>query len=203
MSRGIDWDAQPLGQISDCQIAKSLGVYCSSVQRQRVKRGIKPLHPRKPARLGRSERPARSDLREVVDYGASELRMTDAAMGRELGLSRERVRQLRSVDRVPRPPAKPKEPKYYRLEACPEGCGGRCRRGAKMCTKCFRKTPEHKAKERCRIRDYIRKRYSEDPAFREAQKARNQLLRSQNPERYREYSRRSRAKAKHKETSDG
>lgn len=42
-NRGIDWDTQPLGRVSDHEIARRLGVCASVVQRARTKRKIKPL----------------------------------------------------------------------------------------------------------------------------------------------------------------
>lgn len=41
--RAIDWDAQPLGRVSDYELAKTLGVGSSTVHRKRQERGIPPL----------------------------------------------------------------------------------------------------------------------------------------------------------------
>jgi len=49
-------------------------------------------------------------MRTAIDYGASVLNMTDAAMARELCVSRERVRQLRSVPRSRSPTARGGKP---------------------------------------------------------------------------------------------
>lgn len=47
---GIDWNSQPLGKIPDLQIAKALGVNVSTVQRVRVRMGIRVAPHRSRAR---------------------------------------------------------------------------------------------------------------------------------------------------------
>ena len=42
VNRGIDWDAQPLGQMSDVAIARRIGCAHETVRRARVHRGIAP-----------------------------------------------------------------------------------------------------------------------------------------------------------------
>ena len=39
-SRGIDWDAQPLGVVPDRELARTLDVNTSSVRSARIRRGI-------------------------------------------------------------------------------------------------------------------------------------------------------------------
>ena len=41
--RGIHWDSQPLGQMSDRVLADRLGVHTTSVRTARVRRGIPPF----------------------------------------------------------------------------------------------------------------------------------------------------------------
>lgn len=44
-----DWDAQPLGQVSDRRLAETLGVTTAAVQSQRAKRGIPPCPGGRPS----------------------------------------------------------------------------------------------------------------------------------------------------------
>lgn len=45
---GIDWDAQPLGQVPDSELARQLGITQPTVSTARQRRGIRVFHePRK------------------------------------------------------------------------------------------------------------------------------------------------------------
>lgn len=44
--KGIDWNSQPLGAVSDCALARELGVDPESVRSARLKRGIGPYATR-------------------------------------------------------------------------------------------------------------------------------------------------------------
>lgn len=41
--KGINWDLEPLGKVSDCQLSKKLGVNSGTVRKARLSRNIKPF----------------------------------------------------------------------------------------------------------------------------------------------------------------
>lgn len=55
--QGIDWDREPLGEMSDAKLAKLIGVAKSSVSFARVRRGIPPAHPPSPQGIVWSRQP--------------------------------------------------------------------------------------------------------------------------------------------------
>lgn len=100
--------------------------------------------------------------RETIAYGSRELRMTDAAMARELGVTRERIRQIRrktgepivrcscgSRAREGGQCGACKKKKATALAPCRLDCGRRTRRPDGRCFRCYQKV-----------------RYREDPEFR-------------------------------------
>lgn len=82
-------------------------------------------------------------VRAAINYGASVLGMLDTEMAAELCLTRERVRQLRSVPKAKR---RPREPEPSRLKPCPAGCGRQCKATSEVCSRCWTKTPEGRAR---------------------------------------------------------
>jgi hypothetical protein len=83
--KGIDWDKQPLGQMSDQDLAKRLGVFFTAVHKQRRKRGIPSFAEQ-------------NDLPQtwVISWGASPLgQMADAALAKQLGVGAGTVRKHR------------------------------------------------------------------------------------------------------------
>lgn len=77
----IDWDSVGLGEQTDSEIAKKLGVDPFVIFKEREKRGI-------PAHRKWRKRKSYDD----IDFG----KKTDAELAKESGLSRERVRQVRT-----------------------------------------------------------------------------------------------------------
>src|SRR3990167_4450763 len=74
-AKGIDWDAQPLGQVSDAEVARRLGVYPPVVGGARRRRGI-------PAYRGPTDRSPRG-----IDWDAQPLgKMTDGDLAARLGV---------------------------------------------------------------------------------------------------------------------
>ena len=74
----IDWDSQPLGEISDAEIARRLGVSQPSVYEQRTKRGIPPAVPQGSV--------------SNIDWSSVALgERTDAEIAAEVGVTRQAV----------------------------------------------------------------------------------------------------------------
>lgn len=92
---GIDWDAQPLGEMTDTDLARRLGCCRSAVSQARERRGIPRYEPR-----------------PAVDWDAQPLGMeTDGAIAARLGVSESAVsaaRRARGIPRLPRREAKPR-----------------------------------------------------------------------------------------------
>lgn len=89
----IDWDAEPLGEIPDTELARELGVRPGAVLEARQKRGIAAVPPR--ARSG-------------VDWDAEPLgQVSDAELARELGVHKSSVAAQRRKRGIP--PAPPPE----------------------------------------------------------------------------------------------
>lgn len=86
----IDWDAQPLGKISDNQLARELGVNLRSVYSARVTRGIKPC------------RDAGDPMNKGINWDAQPLgEMSDAEIARQLGVTSSTVLGARRVRGIP------------------------------------------------------------------------------------------------------
>jgi len=83
-SAGIDWDKQPLGEVSDAEVAAGLSCNRSTVQRQRAKRGI-------PAKGRFCRNLEHIPLGEVPDSKIAEM----------LGISLGGVSRLRSTRGIP------------------------------------------------------------------------------------------------------
>jgi superfamily II DNA or RNA helicase len=96
--KGIDWDSQPLGQISDAQLAKRIGISRAVVSAQRQKRGI-------PAFVARP--------RPQVDWNNIDLAgRSTTQLAKDLGVSRWSVERARDSMGVPTPfPKMPPAPK--------------------------------------------------------------------------------------------
>lgn len=81
MTQQIDWDAQPLGKISDYAIADRLGCQRSTVRRERNARGIAPFV---------------DTARRNIDWTIQPLgEMTDAALAKQLGVNSASVFKAR------------------------------------------------------------------------------------------------------------
>jgi hypothetical protein len=94
-----DWDAQPLGQIPDWELAEKLGCSRAIVGFYRNKRGI-PIKRKKREADNVNPRIWRVAWNEVCFWSKK-----DIEIARELGVSKERVRQMRCIYHVPpRPP---------------------------------------------------------------------------------------------------
>ena len=92
MVRGsIDWDAQPLGQMSDMALARQLGVSEKPVRNARIARGI-PAY--------------RKGVFPYVDWDRQPLgKYPDAVLAERLGVSHSAVHLARNRRRIP--PARP------------------------------------------------------------------------------------------------
>lgn len=91
MRKRIDWDAQPLGKLTDLEIAKRLGVSQVAVFRQRTKRGIPP---------------ARTSIKwDYVGLGTQ----TDIVIARRLGVGNNAVAVQRNKRGIP--PANGRKPR--------------------------------------------------------------------------------------------
>lgn len=78
----IDWDKQPLGRVSDSELARRLGVTPGAVRQARARRGIAAALP-----VGQPSR---------YDWSAVALgERPDAAIAAELGCSRRTVARAR------------------------------------------------------------------------------------------------------------
>lgn len=80
---GIDWDAQPLGSVSDVDLADQLGVTPGAVRQQRAKRGIPACQSWR--RTGRPRRAPSGPLAGLTDEDA-------AALERDVGASSLTIR---------------------------------------------------------------------------------------------------------------
>lgn len=86
--RDIDWDSQPLGEVSDEEIARRLGVGSSTVGRKRQERGIPPLREDKASK--------------GTDYSNVPLgRIPDAEIAEALGLDARSVADARKRRGIP------------------------------------------------------------------------------------------------------
>jgi len=83
---GIDWDAQPLGDVSDMSIARSLGVVQETVRRARVHRGIAPHVP---AWKGIYRRKHSPTVLSAMRHGCDG--MTARAMASAIGINEDAV----------------------------------------------------------------------------------------------------------------
>jgi transposase-like protein len=72
-AKGIDWDAQPLGKMSDAQIARDLGVHHTTVQLARKRRGIAPSGHKSISALREEVRMLHGLLRETRDALVGEM----------------------------------------------------------------------------------------------------------------------------------
>lgn len=81
-TRSIDWDAQPLGQVPDVELAVQLGVSNNRVARERKKRGIAK------ARIRRFYSAAGRQRGSDIDWDAQPLgQVSDVTLARELEVS--------------------------------------------------------------------------------------------------------------------
>ena len=91
LNKGVCWDEQPLGKISDRELARRLGVDRSSVHKARKRRGIAewrppPWTPPDP-KVAEFAQPAKADaVRAVIEHGSIEAAAT------ALGKTTERIR---------------------------------------------------------------------------------------------------------------
>lgn len=93
----IDWDSQPIGQMSDRALAKRLRVCLASVQSQRHKRGLPPFVKASGAGVSRG-----------IDWDAQPLATTPAAvLASRLSVSRASVDAAAKVRGIKCPPLKP------------------------------------------------------------------------------------------------
>jgi hypothetical protein len=76
----IDWDALPLGEVSDYVLAKQLKVNCANVRYQRLKRGIQACPTEKPAK----KEEKRTVAANVPQSQHNELQAAAAACGLSL-----------------------------------------------------------------------------------------------------------------------
>lgn len=81
--KGINWDLEPLGQISDCELAKKLGVHSSSVRKARIKRNIISFRPM-------------PDYFNKINWEEQPLgEMSDADLARQMGVAQTLVSSQR------------------------------------------------------------------------------------------------------------
>jgi hypothetical protein len=125
-----------------------------------------------------------TDLETVLIYGREELKMTNVAMAREIGLSAERIRQIlaraghtgllcacgrrRAANRESCGNCLPKSPPPPRGTLCAKGCGRKSLKGD-VCFKCRQKTRYRDDPEWRRVRDLWTKRWK-DKASRDPEK---------------------------------
>lgn len=109
--KGIDWDALPLGIVSDHEIARRLGVSQPAVSAARRKRGIPPA-------------PVRPGTKPAIDWDALPLgRVPDREIAEEYGVSHKAVAEARrrrglAAEWAQRAScsAKPKAPRRRRID---------------------------------------------------------------------------------------
>jgi hypothetical protein len=102
--RGIDWDAVPLGEVSDGEIARQLGCCRATVMRARQQRGIASI-------------PTGRDLTAWDEQPLGQV--SDATLARQLGCHEETVRHQRQARAIP--PACDTRPKGIDWGAQPLG----------------------------------------------------------------------------------
>ena len=122
--KGIDWDQQPLGQMSDVTLSKKLGVTSAAVRKARIKRGIstvfqnrwrtEPLGDQTDQDLADSLGVSRRTLSRVraqrgihgpqtINWSQQPLgKVTDMALGRLLGVNQSSVSTARRLRGIPR-----------------------------------------------------------------------------------------------------
>ncbi len=84
----IDWDSQPLGQVSDAKLAEELGVSIAVVVYNRRNRNIAAAFDRR--------------QRFDIDWDAQPLgQVSDAELARSLGVSQTTVRNQRMKRKIP------------------------------------------------------------------------------------------------------
>jgi hypothetical protein len=88
--KGINWDEQPLGKVSDNELARLLGVSRNNVSVARRRRGIEPLYERSfsPNGINWDEQPLG--------------KRTDQEIANSLGVSKQAVHQARQRRGIPR-----------------------------------------------------------------------------------------------------
>jgi len=80
---GVDWDAQPLGDVPDAELAEKLGVSKSAVLKARQQRGIKGTRPPR--------------KKSEIDWDAQPLgEVFDSQLARELGVDAKTVQRARN-----------------------------------------------------------------------------------------------------------
>lgn len=91
--KGINWDEQPLGEISDAKLAEKLGVTRAIVYRQRTQRQI-------PSDKSKSK--VLPGTHSKINWSAQPLgQVTDTAIAAAVGCSREYVRLMRNARGIP------------------------------------------------------------------------------------------------------
>jgi len=97
----VDWDEQPLGELSDVVIAEVLGVASTTVRNARCCRGI-PVSPRGGRGKLPPRRAARSGNKPVVDWDSQPLgEVPDTAIAESLGVSCTTVGLTRKKRGIP------------------------------------------------------------------------------------------------------
>jgi len=97
---GVDWDAQPLGEVPDAELAKELGVSKSAVLKARQQRGSKGTRPPR--------------KKSEIDWDAQPLgEVFDSQLARELGVDAKTVQRARNKRGIKR--------KYVDWDAQPLG----------------------------------------------------------------------------------
>lgn len=105
----IDWDAQPLGQVSDAELAKRLGVGIQKVERERRAKKLKRYDPEN------SLRRLEIDWDVIAPYLG---KVPDDELAGKIGTTRQRVGEERKSRRIP---PWPRGSKKKSLDDLPDG----------------------------------------------------------------------------------